>query len=383
MPRLEQPPVVGLSSNVLESRAAFGQPDGIGTYTLELERALTFNGVTVRRIGAPVRAGARFVRAVDASISFPLPLPYLAAAASAMRIPLPFGAGVEREIDIYHATDYIVPRLARTPVVATVYDAIPILHPEWANPRLRRVKNWLLRNCVQNADLVIAISRAAVDELVDAYRIPRERIRVVPLAVDASWFVQMDEASIRRVLAARGLQPGYFLHVGTLQPRKNLDALISAYERLPDDIREIRQLVLVGKYGWAAEALRLRLEALRAGNRVVWVDYVERDELQALYHGAGAFVFPSLAEGFGLPLLEAFATGLRVIASDVASLREVAQLHARYVSPHEIDALAHEMARVHVEPDDANALLARRDHARRFDWATVATHTLGIYRELT
>lgn len=382
VPRTEHPPIVGLSSNVLESSAAFGRPDGIGTYTRELERALVRAGITVRRVGAPVRAGVRLVQPVDASIAFPLPLPYLAAAAAVTRTPVRFASAVESTIDLYHATDYMVPRLPRTPVVATVHDAIPITHPEWANPRLRRVKNWLLRNCVRSADLVIAISRAVVDELVDAYGIPRERIRVVPLGVDARWFLATDDAGMRQALRARNLQPGYFLHVGTLQPRKNLDTLVSAYQQLPDGIRSERQLVLVGKYGWAADMLRHRLESLRAENRVVWVDYVDRDELQALYRGAGAFVFPSLAEGFGLPLLEALATGLRVIASDTASSREVAEHHARYVDPRGTDALADAMARVHFEADDADALIARQDHARRFNWEVVAARTCDVYREM-
>jgi alpha-1,3-rhamnosyl/mannosyltransferase len=373
--------VIGLSSNVLEAPGFVARPDGIGTYTRELEDALRTEGAVVRRVGAPMRAGARFVPPRHAAVAFPLPLSNLAAAASVLHTTVPLARGVERAIDIYHATDYLVPRLARTPVVATIHDAIPLSHPQWANQRLRPVKNWLLRQCAQAADAVIAISAAAVDELEVHYRIPRARVRIVPLGVHARWFERPDPATIASTLARHGLQPGYILHVGTLQPRKNLDALISAYESLSSSIRAERQLVLVGKYGWGAEALRDRLERLKAGRRIVWVDYVEDDELHALYCGAGMFVFPSLAEGFGLPVLEALAVGLPVIASDLPSLRELAQGHARFVSANCTDAIADAIA-TQDAAHDARSVEARRDHARTFTWKACAVRTLDVYREL-
>jgi glycosyltransferase involved in cell wall biosynthesis len=375
-------PIIGLSSNVLEPHQFAGHPDGIGIYTRELENALGAEGVVVRRVGAPRRIGARFARPRHAAISFPVPLTYLAAATSALRITLPLAGAVEREIDVYHATDYLVPRLARTPVVATIHDAIPLVHPQWTNPRLRSVKNWLLRQCAQSADLVIAISQAAVDELVEHYRIPRSRIRVVPLGVHARWFTRPDETSISSTLQRAGLRRGYILHVGTLQPRKNVEGLIAAYAALPPSVQAERQLVVVGKYGWNAESLRDQLERLKPAGRVVWLDYVERDDLLALYHGAGIFAAPSLAEGFGLPIVEALAAGLPVIASDLPALREVAQSHAHFVSPQRTDDIAGAMMTLHQAKPDARLIEARRNHARTFSWQACALRTLDIYREL-
>jgi glycosyltransferase involved in cell wall biosynthesis len=375
-------PVVGLSSNVLELNDSAGRPDGIGTYTSELRASLTALGVTVKRVGAPIRVGARFVGARHADLTFPLPLPYLAAAASALGVPVPLAGKVERAIDIFHATDYLVPRLARTPVIATLHDAIPLSHPQWANPRLRSVKNWLLRRCAQSADLVIAISEAAVDELVEFYAIPRSRIRVIPLGVHERWFEPPDDATAARLMALHRLQPGYILHVGTLQPRKNVDALISAYEALPRPLREARQLVIVGKYGWGAEALKARLDRLGAERGVVWFDYVTREDLHALYWRAGMFVYPSLAEGFGLPVLEALAAGVPVVASDLPSLREVAQAHARFVAPDRIDDIASAIVAVDRAGSGAITVEAGRAHARRFTWERCAMGTLDVYREL-
>ena len=155
-------PVVGLSGSVLDTRFSGGRLDGIGTYTLALERALRGLGVMTRRVGTPRRRGASIVMPEHADLAFRLPLGWSMAATALTGIATPFVSNVERTIDVYHCTDYLVPRLRRTPVVATLYDAIPLAHPEWANQRLRSVKNWLLRASAADADLVIAISQGVM-----------------------------------------------------------------------------------------------------------------------------------------------------------------------------------------------------------------------------
>lgn len=367
---------------MLESHADAHRPDGIGTYTGELEHGLSQAGAVVRRIGAPSRIGTRFVRPRGTPLSFPLPLTYMAAASAALRVNVPLPASIEREIDLYHATDYVVPRLARKAVVATLYDAIPLAHPEWANPRLRRLKNWLLRECAHGADRVIAISHAAAEELVLHYAMPRERIRVVPLGVNERWFEQPEAPFVTATLDRLGLHRGYLLHVGTLQPRKNLDALVSAYERLPKAVRVARQLVLVGQYGWGSPSLLARLEALTPGGRVVWVDYVDQAALRALYHGAGMFVFPSLAEGFGLPVLEALASGLPVAASNLPALRETAGSDVAWFDPRRIDAITEAVMQLDAAGADAVQVARNRERARRFTWDACAARTIDVYREL-
>jgi alpha-1,3-rhamnosyl/mannosyltransferase len=373
--------VVGLSSNVVDASLSRGGLDGIGIYTLALERALQRAGVTTRRIGAPVlsRRGIRVPRHADLRLRAPLVASIVWSALTGR--PAPFTGPVERPIDVYHCTDYRVPKLRRTPVVATLYDAIPLMRPEWANPRLRRAKNWLMRTAARNADRIIAISSAAAGEIGEHYDIDRARIRVVPLGVDPEWLEEPPEHAIEscRTLA---LERDYLLFVGTLQPRKNIAALIDAYDRLPRAQRDAHQLVIVGKYGWGVEALRTELERRRPQKRVLWLEYVERDVLRAIYRSARAFVFPSLAEGFGLPVLEALASGLPVVATDIASTREVAGGHALLVTPGDRDALSAAMARVLDAPRSEDADRGRRDWARTFDWDACARGTLAVYREL-
>lgn len=375
--------VVGLSSGARTPGNV--RPDGIGVYTTALRLALEAAGTKVRAVASPFRDGWRIRPPMGADLAFPLPLAWLATAGTILRRPTPWAASIERGIDVYHSTDYIIPRLRRTPVVATIYDAIPLVHPHFANPRLRSLKNRLMRNWAQAADAVIAISHAAVPEIVEHYRIPQERIRVVPPGVDADWFEAPATRNVADVLARLGITRGYYLHVGTLQPRKNLDRLVSAYERLPEAEQARRQLVLVGQYGWCAEELVERLDTLRPRRRVVWVDYVGRDDLRALYAGAGAFVFPSLAEGFGLPVVEALASGLPVIASDLPVLREVGGLLPRFFPPHDVDALSAAMAEIGGDGDPASSddlVALRRSHARRYDWESTAMLTIAAYREV-
>ncbi|HEY4138193.1 MAG TPA: glycosyltransferase family 1 protein [Casimicrobiaceae bacterium] len=367
---------VGISASRVARTTEF---DGIGVYTQSLEEALQRLGVATRRIGAArwFRGKASGQRPSD--IDFPLPIEFALAATAAIGFTMPPSA-IEDLIDVYHATDYLVPRLHRTPVVATLYDAIPLAHPEWVKPQLRGVKNWLLRSAARNAAIVIAISNSAVDEIEHYYRIPRERIRVVFPGVDEFWFETTKSSDAQ--LGSLGIEPGYFLSVGTLQPRKNVESLLAAYDRLPAAVRAEHQLVIVGKYGWGAEALRAKLITRREAKQCLWLDYVDAATLRRLYAGAKAFVFPSLAEGFGLPVLEAMAAGIPVISNDLPVLREVALTLATFVDATNADDLADALQRTAQMSDDSAAAAQRRARAREFTWAEAARRTLDVYREV-
>jgi alpha-1,3-rhamnosyl/mannosyltransferase len=374
--------VIGISANVVDDRLTGGRIDGIGVYTRALIGAMPAAGFAVEPVYAPSLAGVRLRPPPAGSLAFAVPLPLATLLAAATGMPMPGARAIEARIDLYHATDYRAPKLRRTPVVATLYDAIPHMRPEWGNPRLRRTKNVLLRAAARFADLVIVTSQAAVPEIVEHYRVSIDRIRVVPLGIDPGWFVRPAPADIRAVLAARGLSEGYFLSVGTLQPRKNYEALLRAYDRLPPSIRSDRQLVIVGKYGWGAEALRAELVERRRDGRCVWLDYEDDAALRALYAGAGAFVFPTWSEGFGLPALEALAAGLPVVASDLPVLREVVGDNAIFVDPDTPGALVEAMQAAAESAPAQARVEARRAQARRFSWAACATQTAAVYREL-
>jgi alpha-1,3-rhamnosyl/mannosyltransferase len=286
--------------------------------------------------------------------------------------------------DLFHVTDYRIVRMD-CPVVATLHDALPIKYPEWCNPRLRSVKNWLQRKATTKADHVIALSWFAIDELVECFGVNPNRVSVVYCGVDDEWLAPPDEAAVAATLARHNLAPGYFLTVGTLQPRKNVERLLDAWLMLPKGLREERALVVVGARGWRCEALVARLERARLdGENIVWLDRLtDAQGLRHLYLGAGVFAFPSLYEGFGIPIVEAFASRVPVVASNASSLPEVTQGAALEVDPLDTGELASALQTLANDGvERARCIAAGRIRAEQLTWHATARQTADVYRSV-
>jgi len=374
--------IVGLSSNSIDTSTLVRGIDGIGVYTRSLEKSLRACNVVTQRIGAPALNGLRWTRPTEANMSFSLPLDISNAWSSVTGFSAPFSARVENAIDVYHATDYRAPRLARTPVVATIYDAISLRNPLWVGSRLRGLKNWLIRNSADSADRVIAISHAAIDEIEEYFHVPRDRIRVAYPAIADEWFSPVHPNAFASLAKKWGLRSNYFLFVGTLQPRKNIAALVEAYQRLPDRVRIDHQLLIVGRFGWGVESLRDQLRALTKAGQVIWMERVDYASLRAIYSNASVFVFPTLAEGFGLPMIEALASGLPVIASDLPVLREVGGAEVSFFSSGECEALVDALQTGLSARRDIAAIASRKVWAQQFSMKASGVKVRQIYSEL-
>jgi alpha-1,3-rhamnosyl/mannosyltransferase len=284
-------------------------------------------------------------------------------------------------VDVFHVTNYgSVPMDCA--VVTTLFDAIPFVDPAMANPRLRQLKNFILRRSAEHADHVIAISNYAIPELVEHYRVPESKITVVYCGVDNDWIDhQPTQDRVDEVLTHHQLERGYFLTVGTLQPRKNVERLLEAHSRLPE--RKERPLVVVGKRGWNCEALVAKLEEKIALGEARWLsDVTSRDDLKCLYAGAEAFLFPSLFEGFGLPILEAFAMGLPVLTSNTTSLPEVSQGIGIEIDPLNLDQMVEGMQQLLNLRDREARIQAGRARAMDLTWNRCALETLEVYRKV-
>jgi glycosyltransferase involved in cell wall biosynthesis len=372
---------IGLSATLLCDPRARRALDGIGVYTEAIYAHLRQQpGVAVTPVVmGPV--GSRHMP--ENAMRYPGPS-RIDASLSVVRWSAALtGPGGRERLNVYFATDYRVPLNAALPVCATFHDAIPLSHPEWANPRLRGLKNVMLRRAARAATRIIAISEAMVPEIVEHYDVPAERITVVPNGVGTSWFEREKPEALRELRFRYDLAKHYFLFVGTLQPRKNVERILEAYASLPEAVRRHYQLVIAGKQGWRAQPLVGKLQALQAAGRVRWLQRVPETDLRTLYQAASAFVFPSLYEGFGLPVLEAFASGVPVITSNVTSLPEVAGDAALLVDPLRVDAIAEAMSRLAGDASLGDRLVhLGRTRARLFTWENAVQQTIAVMREL-
>ncbi|MBR7915027.1 glycosyltransferase family 4 protein [Burkholderia vietnamiensis] len=371
---------VGFGTTALARSSAHGGVDGIGSYTRELGRALLARGgidLLPAGFGAvvddeafpgarpPVNLGRHEIATVLGAVT---PWSWVD------------GKGLRAErVDVFHATDHLIPKLSGIPVIATLMDAIPLSHPEWTTIRLAALRRWLLRRSGHWADHVITISDYSKREIVEHFGIAPDRISVVPLGVHPRFFERIDPAERAAVLKRLGLPEQFFLCVGTLQPRKNLERVVDAHASLPPALRRDIPLVIVGRAGWGCEQLVARLNAVQDGG-VRWLQYLPDHDVRALMQSGTALVFASLCEGFGLPVVEAFASGLPVIASNTTSVPEVAADAAILIDPASVGEIADGMRLIVGQTDKADALRAAGlARARALNWSTCADQTLAVY----
>lgn len=294
------------------------------------------------------------------------------------------GTPVERRIgsfDVYHATNYVFTHaVKRARRVVTIHDMTLVLFPEW-HPRARvNSMTHELARSLEIADHILADSAATRDDIVKQFSVRSERISVVPLAADRS-FRPLPAEEIQKVLSHWGLvHDGYLLFMGTIEPRKNLLRLLQAVELAGSGIGP---LVIVGADGWGSDEVARHIERLQRAGRLSYLGYVPDDARPSLINGARSFVYPSLYEGFGLPVLEAMACGVPVLASNVASLPEVVGDAGVLVDPHDVDAIARGMARLwHDDALRRDLSIRGIERARAFSWERTASQTLGVYTRL-
>lgn len=283
---------------------------------------------------------------------------------------------------VFHSPNYFLPPFPGRSV-ATFHDLshlwFPQFHPAARIDYLQRA----LPDTLRRADFLITDAESVRLEVIRHFGWPADRIAAVPLGVDPI-FRPRPGADLRPFLHRYGLpESGYTLYVGTIEPRKNLERLLAAYEALPAALRQRWPLVLAGSRGWRSEKIHDRLRKGAAAGWVQYLDFVAQHDLPLLYAGARLFAYPSLYEGFGLPPLEAMASGIPVVTSNVSSLPEVVGTAAMMVEPHDVAALTAALKRA-LEDDDWRVAAIELGLARaaKLGWAECIENTVSVYTKV-
>ena len=281
--------------------------------------------------------------------------------------------------DLFHATNQVRNPPRRTPLTATIHDLTCWLMPELHTPANVRADKNFAEKVMRRASGLIAVSQSTKKDAVRILGLDPEKVEVIYPGVAESYFRATAEG-IRRVKDNYGLSRPYILFVGTIEPRKNLDALLDAYVEMPSSLRREVDLAVAGPVGWSAGET---LDRLRFGLRGVhYLGYVPEPDLPALTAGATVFAYPSLYEGFGFPVAQALACGAPVVASNISSLPEVTGDAALLVDPRSPAEIRSALERLLLSPSLRDEMANKgKARASRFRWEVCAEMSLDFFRK--
>ena len=289
-----------------------------------------------------------------------------------------------KECDAYLATtSYVTSRWLKIPTALIVYDLISFKDFAIPQRRAKAIERTTLGPAVDKAASILTISEATARDLASLFPVVKGKVTVMPLAADDKFKSTYPKKELDTVRRRYGLKKPYAFFAGTLEPRKNLVQLIRSYAELPKPLRDKYDLVLAGKKGWDYESIFVAIEQLDLGDRVRHLDYVSDDDLARLYAAAEVFAFPSLYEGFGLPVLEAMQSGTPVLTSDLSSLPEVGDKAVLYADPTSDQSVTAGLERLLTDAALRRKLRAAGlKQAKTYSWKRTAEIAAEALREL-
>lgn len=367
---------------VIDYTAAVRQTAGVGRYTRALIAALAeLDHDTDYTLFCSGHAPAARNWPANFSVrTSEIPSRLLSAAWFKLRLPVA-AESITGKCDVYHSPDFTLPPLREARGVVTVHDLSFLKVPQYADPGLRDYLIAAVPVSVGRARVVLADSTSTMADLVELMRVSPDKIRVVPAGVDPRFRPVRDTVRLSAVRARYQLPQWFILSVGTIEPRKNLARLISAFGQLRRQTGLPHSLVVAGRTGWLYKGVFDQVTVEGLSEHVRFLGHVADEDLPALYTQADLLAFPSLYEGFGLPPLEAMACGTPVVASNNSSLPETLGAAAILIEAEDTEGLADAMARV---LGNANLRVRLSDlgraQAARFTWRSAAEKLLDAYR---
>jgi glycosyltransferase involved in cell wall biosynthesis len=354
---------------------------GIGTYIRNLLRQLARIDQNTEYIllcrepdlGIAAQLGPNFRGVVEPSPNYSL----------REQIHVPWLLRRERP-DVYHAPHYVLPPAVRCRSVVTIHDCIHLMFPQYLPNRAAyayaRASMWA---AARRSDRILTVSEASKRDILHFFNVKPEKIVVVYNAIDEHFSTTPSEEQVARIRERYQLDHKFVLYVGNIKPHKNLVRLIEAFDELRQGDLEDLKLLIIGDQISRLPALRRAVHRHKLHKQVRFLGYVGDDQLAILYRLASVFVFPSLYEGFGLPPLEAMASGTPVVTSNVSSLPEVVGDAAVLVNPYDVDAIVDGLRRVLTDPVLA-ADMSRKgiERAREFSWERSVAKTWAVYQTI-
>ncbi len=271
----------------------------------------------------------------------------------------------------------------RCSIVGTIFDLTTIIYPEFHKRKVIEHQEKVFHYFKENASLIIAISENTKMDIMKYLRIPEDRIRTIYCGVGDEFRKIEDVRVLKSILRGIGIDYPYILYVGSLEPRKNVERLIEAFIQLKKRKQINEKLVISGIKGWGYQSIFDKVASSGIEKEIIFTDFVPNESLPCLYNGASAFVYPSLYEGFGLPVLEAMACGVPVVTSNVSSLPEVAGDAAILINPYSVDELADGIWRILSDEELRTQCIKKGiERAKSFTWERCAKNTLDAFNEV-
>ena len=370
----------------LDYTSALRQGAGIGRYTRGLVSALVgvdqVNSYTLlfARDAGPAPAGL-----ASANVRLHrLPFSDWTLTVAWHRLHLPLYVDLfTGPLDLFHSPDFVLPPVRRARTIVTVHDLSFMRYPQYADRNLVAYLSSVVPRSLRRADLILADSEWTRQDIIALLGMPAEKVAVVPAGVGNEYHPVDDQSALEAARQRYRLPQRFILHVGTLEPRKNLIRLLEAFAGINAHVPDV-YLVLVGAKGWLYEDIFATVERLGLSHQVVFPGYVAEADLPLVYNLASLLAYPSLYEGFGLPPLEAMACGVPVVCSNSSSLPELVGNAALMVAPEDTDGLA---AALRLALEDETLRQSLRDkgleRAQLFTWTAAAQRLLEAYSSLT
>ncbi|MBE6841404.1 MAG: glycosyltransferase family 4 protein [Ruminococcus sp.] len=296
-------------------------------------------------------------------------------------IPVPYSLFFGKKSELTHFFNYIIPPFVHGKKVVTIHDMVVKAYPETVRFRTKHLLNTGMKKSMKRADVIITDSEFSKSEIEKYFPQYSHKVQVVYCGVNSDKFYPVEDKSVvEKVKRSLDIEGEYFLYLGTIEPRKNLERLIEAYSLLLKKDENVPRLVMAGGKGWLNSNIYQKVVELKLEKYVQFTKYIPDEDLCPLINGATAFVFPSIYEGFGMPPLEAMACGVPVVCSKEASLPEVVGDCAVMIDAYDPQSIADGMYRIYSDKALAEELRVRGlQRAKEFTWHRFSEKLHGIY----